>query len=146
VDSILSFVQARESEIVALIRQFVECESPSDDPAAVNRFVDLVSDTVAPFARVKILPGGKFGKLLVCEMDLPGRAKSGQALALGRIMVVPSRAESLPYVVLEAAAGGKPDQTPPEAISQTAAQVVDVAMHALRSRSRPTTTSSSRNS
>lgn len=82
-DSILSFVQARESEIVALIRQFVECESPSDDPAAVNRFVDLVSDTVAPFARVKILPGGKFGKLLVCEMDLPGRAKSGQALALG---------------------------------------------------------------
>jgi glycosyltransferase involved in cell wall biosynthesis len=30
------------------------------------------------------------------------------ALALGRIMIVPSRAESLPYVVLEAAAGGKP--------------------------------------
>ncbi|MBI1201741.1 MAG: glycosyltransferase [Rhodopseudomonas sp.] len=31
-----------------------------------------------------------------------------QALALGRIMTVPSRAESLPYVVLEAAAGGVP--------------------------------------
>jgi glycosyltransferase involved in cell wall biosynthesis len=31
-----------------------------------------------------------------------------QALTLGRIMTVPSRAESLPYVVLEAAAGGKP--------------------------------------
>ena len=31
-----------------------------------------------------------------------------QALALGRIMVVPSRTESLPYVVLESAAGGKP--------------------------------------
>ena len=30
------------------------------------------------------------------------------ALTLGRIMVVPSRSESLPYVVLEAAAGGKP--------------------------------------
>jgi glutamate carboxypeptidase len=83
VDSILSAVQARESEIVALIRQFVECESPSDDPAAVNRFVELVSDTVAPFAKVKTLPGGKFGKLLVCEMDLPGRRKSGQVMALG---------------------------------------------------------------
>jgi glycosyltransferase involved in cell wall biosynthesis len=31
-----------------------------------------------------------------------------EALTLGRVMVVPSRAESLPYVVLEAAAGGKP--------------------------------------
>lgn len=35
---------------------------------------------------------------------MPGR----QALALGHIMTVPSRAESLPYVVLEAAAGGVP--------------------------------------
>ena len=31
-----------------------------------------------------------------------------QALALGRVMVVPSRTESLPYIVLEAAAAGKP--------------------------------------
>ena len=30
-----------------------------------------------------------------------------QAFALGRIMVVPSRAESFPYIVLEAAAAGK---------------------------------------
>jgi glutamate carboxypeptidase len=66
----------------------VECESPSDDPAAVKRFVELVSDTVAPFAKVKTTPGGQFGPQLVCEMALPGRGKSvhgasGQILALG---------------------------------------------------------------
>lgn len=37
------------------------------------------------------------------EKPMPTRA----ALALGRIIVMPSRAESLPYVVLEAAAAGK---------------------------------------
>jgi glutamate carboxypeptidase len=83
VDSILAYARGRTSEIVALIRRFVECESPSDDPAAVNRFVDLVSDTLAPWGRVKTFPGGKFGRNLLCEMDLPGRKKTGQVLALG---------------------------------------------------------------
>jgi len=39
---------------------------------------------------------------------LPGAMPARQAFALGHVLVVPSRAESLPYVVLEAAAGGKP--------------------------------------
>lgn len=38
----------------------------------------------------------------------PGAMPGRLAQPLGRIMVVPSRAESLPYVVLEAAAAGKP--------------------------------------
>ena len=50
VDPILSYASGRQPEIVALIRQLVECESPADDPAAVNRFVELVADTVAPLA------------------------------------------------------------------------------------------------
>ena len=82
-DPLLSYVAARQREIAALVRQFAECESPSDDPAAVNRFVELVSDTVAPMARVKTCPGGRRGKHLLCEMKLPGRKKSGQILALG---------------------------------------------------------------
>jgi glutamate carboxypeptidase len=83
VDPILSYIQARQPEIIALIRRFVECESPSDKPDAVNRFVELISDTVAPFAKVKTTGGGAYGRQLVCEMSLPGRKKKGQILALG---------------------------------------------------------------
>jgi glutamate carboxypeptidase len=83
VDSLLTYAGERQAEMVAQIRQFVECESPSDDAAAVNRFVELVSDTVTPFAKVKTFPGGKFGRHLVCEVELPGPKKSGQVMALG---------------------------------------------------------------
>ena len=41
-------------------------------------------------------------------VQFPGPMPARQAFALGRLLVVPSRAESLPYVVLEAAAAGKP--------------------------------------
>ncbi|HEY0224586.1 MAG TPA: glycosyltransferase family 4 protein, partial [Pseudolabrys sp.] len=44
------------------------------------------------------------GEAVRFEAPMPARA----ALALGRILVMPSRAESLPYVALEAAAAGKP--------------------------------------
>ena len=37
-----------------------------------------------------------------------GHRPAREALAMGRMMVIPSRAESLPYVVLEAAAAGLP--------------------------------------
>ena len=40
VDPILSYAQRTGLASSRLLRQFVECESPSDDPAAVNRFVD----------------------------------------------------------------------------------------------------------
>jgi glutamate carboxypeptidase len=82
VDPILSHIRASQHAIVALIRQFVECESPSDNAAAVNRFVELIADAVAPFARAKTVSGGKFGKHLVCEMQLHGGGKRGQILAL----------------------------------------------------------------
>ena len=43
-------------------------------------------------------------KAIQFRLAMPAR----EAQTLGRIMVIPSRAESLPYVVLEAAAGGMP--------------------------------------
>jgi glutamate carboxypeptidase len=83
VDSILAWTRERQGQIIGLIRQFVECESPSDDPAAVARFVQLAADTLAPMGRAKLVRGRKFGPQLVCEMTLPGKKKSGQILALG---------------------------------------------------------------
>jgi len=84
VDLILAYVHAQQTDIIALIRRLVECESPSDDPRAVDRFVDLLAAEVAPFGTVQTFPGGKFGKHLLCEFALPGPArKKGEVLALG---------------------------------------------------------------
>lgn len=82
-DPILSYVQSHQNELITLIRDMVECESPSDDPAAVNRFVDLVSVRVAGLANVSTVLGGRFGKHMQIEFLLPGLKKSGQILALG---------------------------------------------------------------
>ena len=80
---ILPLAQAKQSGIIKVLREFVECESPSDDPAAVNRFVDFVASKVAGKAKVRTFPGGRFGRHLRCEFNLPGRRKEGQILALG---------------------------------------------------------------
>ena len=45
---------------------------------------------------------------LTQSIAFTGAMPARQALTFGRVMVVPSRAESLPYVVLETAAAGKP--------------------------------------
>src|SRR5215468_8130838 len=93
VDSILSYVRARESEMIELTRALVKCESPSGDRAALDRFVELVADTMAPLASVRKLPGGDYGKHLICDLRLSkrgkratgkeGRGTSGQILVLG---------------------------------------------------------------
>src|ERR1700722_15532737 len=80
---LLEWAQSKQSETVLLLRELVECESPSDDPAAVNRFVDLVAGRLAGAGKVKTFPGGRFGKHLRCEFMLPGRKKEGRLLALG---------------------------------------------------------------
>ena len=82
-DPILSYVQSKQNDLITLIREMVECESPSDDAAAVNRFVDLVAVRVAGLGNVQTFPGGRFGKHMQIEFLLPGLKKSGQILALG---------------------------------------------------------------
>ena len=82
-DPYLSYAQEKQGDITAFIRRMVECESPSDDPAAVNRFVGLVAGELSDIAKIKTVPGGRFGRHLRCEFELPGRKRSGQVLALG---------------------------------------------------------------
>ena len=82
-DPALQYTQTKLPEIVRSIRRMVECESPSDDQAAVNRFVDLLGSEIADIAKVRTFKGGRFGKHMRCEFQLPGRRTAGQILGLG---------------------------------------------------------------
>ena len=84
VDPILRYARQKQKDIIALIREFVERESPSDHPPSVNRFVDLLAESVKDIARVRVLPGGaRYGKHLRCEFAIGARKKDRQILALG---------------------------------------------------------------
>jgi glutamate carboxypeptidase len=79
----LAFAEAKRPDIIALIRELVECESPSDQPQAVNRFVDLLASRIEGAAKIRTLPGGRFGRHLRCEFRWPGvKAADGQILVL----------------------------------------------------------------
>ncbi len=80
----LAYAQSKQSAIIALIRELVECESPSDDPKAINRFVDLLASKLGDGAKVRTFPGGRFGRHMRCEFNLPGprKPRDGRILAL----------------------------------------------------------------
>jgi len=79
VDSFLRSARAKQKEMISCIRELVECESPSDDPAGIHKCADLFGGMLGDIARVRIYPG----KHLRCEFRLPGSRKQGQILALG---------------------------------------------------------------
>lgn len=79
----LRYANEKQPEIVALIREMVECESPSDSPRDVNRLVDLMIERTKDIASAKTMDGNGFGKHLRLEFELPGRKKSGQILGVG---------------------------------------------------------------
>ncbi len=83
-DALLEHARENLAGMIELCRELVECESPSDDPAAVGRFVELVADRLAPFGKVRVIPGrGRFGPHLQCEFDLPSSGQDGQIMCLG---------------------------------------------------------------
>jgi glutamate carboxypeptidase len=82
-DRFLRYARKKQKDIIALIRELVECESPSDHPPSVNRFVDLLAARTSDITRVRTYPGGAYGKQARFEFTLPGTKKPGQILALG---------------------------------------------------------------
>lgn len=82
-DPVLAYAQAHQPQLVGFLRQLVECESPTDDAAAVNRCADLFADSVSDIAKVKAVAGGKYGRHLLCDFQLPGKRKEGLVLGLG---------------------------------------------------------------
>lgn len=84
-DRILPHLTAQLPSIKLLIKELVECESPSGDPAAVGRCVDLLASHAGGFARARTFDGGRFGRNLLLTFNLPGprKKKPGRILGLG---------------------------------------------------------------
>ncbi len=60
--------------MIGLIRELVECESPSDSPEQVNRFVDLLIEKTSDIAEAQTFADGVFGRHLLLRFDVGGGA------------------------------------------------------------------------
>jgi len=99
-DPVLAWAQRKQSDVIALLRELVECESPSDDPRAVARLVELLASRLSKMGKIRVLPGSDgHGPHLQCDFDLPGAAHDGRILALGHSDTVypAGTLSSMPY-------------------------------------------------
>src|SRR5665213_2292452 len=81
-DPYLKWARERQPEIIAFIRQLVECESPSDSPDDLRRFNEVFADSLRGEAACS-----KKRTHLACRFRLPGAKsnsqKQSQILVLG---------------------------------------------------------------
>ena len=87
-DPLLAYTTGKVPEITDWIEQLVKIESPSSDPAAVNRAVEFVADRLAGEAEVVRHRENGFGDHLRLEFPLPGRRKQAQVLGIGHLDTV----------------------------------------------------------
>ena len=78
----LAYARSKQSSIIALIREFVECESPSDDRASVDRFVHLLVSKLDNYTKVRTPAGGRFGHHINCEFNFGRKPRDGDILVL----------------------------------------------------------------
>lgn len=90
IDPILQWTRSKQNEFIAFLRELVECESPSDDPAAIDRWTDLFAARAGDLGPMRKLPGGH----LQCEIN--GGDK--QILVLGHSDTVYPLGTQMPFV------------------------------------------------
>jgi glutamate carboxypeptidase len=78
-DPLLTWSRKNQPALIRLIRELVECESPTDSPEGVARCMELLSDSLADIAKPRMVNGS-----CVYEFRLPGKPRGGRGiLALG---------------------------------------------------------------
>ena len=87
-DPLFQHTTKKLPEIAEWIEQLVKIESPSHDPAAVNRAVEFVADRLTGEAKVKRYRAKGFGDHMRLEFPLPGRRKESQVLGIGHLDTV----------------------------------------------------------
>lgn len=86
-----AYVEQRVEPLIDFLRELVECESPSDDAAAVRRCQELFAARISDIAETKLVScGADRGPALRADFRLPGprRKLSPGILALGHMDTV----------------------------------------------------------
>ncbi len=83
VNAYRSYLANRLPDLIELIRELVECESPSDSPESVNSFVDLLIEKTRDIAEATLFDAPGFGRHLRLEFLLHASEPQGQILGLG---------------------------------------------------------------
>ena len=82
--SVLRWCESKQKELIAFVRDLVDCETPSGDVPAISRFAELFRERVSGIGEVRIVAGRDgHGPHIQCEFHLPGDNKDGQILVLG---------------------------------------------------------------
>ncbi|MGH9652978.1 MAG: M20 family metallopeptidase [Bryobacteraceae bacterium] len=74
------YATEKQIEIVRLIREMVECESPSETPQAINRMAEVLVERTSDIATAERIEAKGFGDHVRVEFDGGGE---GQILAIG---------------------------------------------------------------
>ncbi len=96
----LRWANAKQPEVVSLIQELVECESPSDSPDNVNRFVELLIERTRDIASAETFEANGYGRHLRLEFgggagqQILGVGHSDTVWPLGTLKTMPFRQAS----------------------------------------------------